>query len=105
MVKSRTVISDPFNATNPKAIPNAIVEYTILVKNSGFGYTDNNTLVINDPLPANTSFFFGSPLDPATFTDGIIPSGLVFSFISIASTGDDIAFSNNGGTSFITPKC
>ena len=102
--KSSTVISDPVNASNPKAIPNAIVEYTILVKNSGFGYTDNNTLVINDPLPANTSFFFGSPLDPTTFTDGVIPSGLVFSFISLASTGDDIAFSNNGGTSFITPN-
>ena len=102
--KTSNVISDPVNGSNPKAIPNAIVEYTISVKNSGFGYADNNTLVINDPLPTNTSFFFGSPLNPTTFIDGIIPSGLLFSFINLASTADDIAFSNNGGTSFITPN-
>jgi uncharacterized repeat protein (TIGR01451 family) len=102
--KTSSVASDPVNATNPKAIPNAIVEYTISVNNSGFGYADNNSLVITDPLPANTSFFFGSPLNPVTFIDGIIPSGLTFNFISPASTADDVSFSNNGGVSFVTPN-
>lgn len=33
--KSSTVISDPFGGPNPKAIPNAVVEYTIVVTNNG----------------------------------------------------------------------
>ncbi len=102
--KTSEVISDPVNATNPKAIPNAIVEYTISVNNSGFGYTDANTLTITDPLPANTKFFFGSPLNPITFVDGIVPSGLTFNFLSLSSTTDDIAFSNTAGSTFITPS-
>ncbi len=102
--KTSNVISDPVNTTNPKAIPNAIVEYTISVNNSGFGYADSNTLIINDPLPANTRFFFGSPLNPVTFIDGIIPGGLTFNFINLASASDDVSFSNNGGASFITPN-
>jgi uncharacterized repeat protein (TIGR01451 family) len=102
--KTSNVISDPVNAGNPKAIPNAIVEYTISVNNAGFGYADANSLVITDPLPANTSFFFGSPLNPVTFIDGIIPSGLTFNFISPTSTVDDVSFSNNGGVSFIPPN-
>jgi uncharacterized repeat protein (TIGR01451 family) len=55
VAKTSTVISDPFNnATNPKAIPGAIVQYAITVTNTG---TSNATGVIfNDPLPANTTF-------------------------------------------------
>lgn len=101
--KNSTVLSDPINASNPKAIPNAIVEYAIAVENSGFGYVDLNTTVLTDPIPAETIFYFGSPLNPATFVDGATASGLSFTFTSLASTTDDIDFSNDGGLSFITP--
>ena len=102
--KSSAVISDPVNATNPKAIPNAIIEYTVNVNNSGFGYADNGSMVITDPLPAGMTLFLGSPANPAQFTDGTISSGLSYTFTSLASTTDDIAFSNNLGSSFITPS-
>lgn len=102
--KSSTVVSDPINAVNPKAIPGAIVEYVINVDNSGFGYADNNSIILTDPLDVNTRFFFGSPVDPAQFTNGVTPSGLSYNFIGLSSTTDDIAFSNNGGSTFITPS-
>lgn len=102
--KNNTVISDPINATNPKAIPNAIIEYTLSVSNTGFGFADNNTIELTDPLPAQTTLFLGSPVNPAQFTDGFTASGLTFTFTSLASTTDDIAFSNNGGSTFITPS-
>ncbi len=103
--KNSAVLSDPVNATMPKSIPNAIIEYTIKVKNSGFGYMDANSFVLTDPLPAATTFYFGSPLNPVTFIDGTTPSGLnPVSFINLASTTDDIDFSNNGGSTFITPQ-
>lgn len=100
---SQTVF-DPVNTSNYKAIPNAIVEYSVGVENSGFGYVDINTIVLSDPLAPGTTFYFGSPLNPATFVDGLTASGLSFTFISLASTADDIDFSNDGGSSFITPS-
>ena len=97
-------IFDPVNTSNYKAIPNSIVEYSVGVENSGFGYVDINTIVLSDPLAPGTTFYFGSPLNPATFVDGLTASGLSFTFISLASTTDDIDFSNDGGSSFITPS-
>jgi hypothetical protein len=101
--KTSAVISDPVNVTNPKSIPGAIVEYTINVSNSGFGYADDDSIILTDPLDPNTTLFLGSPADPAQYTNGPTPSGLTYSFISLSNTSDDIAFSNNGGVSFITP--
>ena len=102
--KIANVISDSVNASNPKAIPNSIIEYTISVKNSGFGSTDSDTIVINDPIPANTRLFFGLPTNPVSFLDGTIPSGLNFSFVNLASTADDIEFSNDGGLTTVIPN-
>ncbi|PCI08615.1 MAG: hypothetical protein COB77_01980 [Gammaproteobacteria bacterium] len=103
--KNSAVLSDPVNLTDPKAIPGAIIEYTVGVVNSGFGYIDNNSFVITDPIPSGTTFYFGSPLNPANLVDGATPSGLTIplNFIDLASVIDDIAFSNDGGLSFITP--
>jgi uncharacterized repeat protein (TIGR01451 family) len=97
-------IFDPVNTSNYKAIPNSIVEYSVGVENSGFGYVDINTIVLTDQIATGTTFYFGSPLNPATFVDGLTASGLSFTFISLASTADDIDFSNDGGSSFLTPS-
>jgi trimeric autotransporter adhesin len=102
--KTSQVLSDPINASNPKAIPGAIVEYTITVSNSGYGYADLDSIMIDDPLAAQTSFYFGNPLNPAQFTDGATPSGLSYTFTSLGSGTDDIDFSNDGGSSFVTPS-
>jgi len=101
--KNSAVLSDPINASNPKAIPGAIIEYTIGVENSGFGYVDVDSTVLNDPIASGTTFYFGSPLNPATFIDGATASGLSFTFIDLASAVDDIDFSNDAGLTFITP--
>ena len=101
--KNSAVLSDPINASNPKAIPGAIIEYSINVENSGFGYVDLDSTLLTDPVPAGTTFYFGSPLNPATFIDGATASGLSFTFIDLSSTVDDIDFSNDGGSTFITP--
>ncbi len=49
MEKTFTVISDPYNSTNPKAIPGAVVEYTLTVINAGLVEATN--VVIADTLP------------------------------------------------------
>jgi hypothetical protein len=54
LAKSVTTIYDPVNLTsNPKAIPGAVLEYSLTAKNTGFMQTDNNTTVIQDSISSN----------------------------------------------------
>jgi uncharacterized repeat protein (TIGR01451 family) len=58
VLKSSAVFSDPFNGTtNPKAIPGAVVEYTIVVSNTGATAATN--VSISDLIPANTAAALG----------------------------------------------
>jgi hypothetical protein len=86
LVKTSSVISDPINGTtNPKAIPGAIVTYSILVTNTGNSAVDSNSVLLIDSLP--TAMRVGTSATP-TFTQGSPTSALTFT----AST--DIKYSN-----------
>jgi uncharacterized repeat protein (TIGR01451 family) len=104
-VKSSTALSDPFNGTsNPKRIPDGAVRYDVTVTNTGFGTVNANTLFIYDAIPTNTSLYVtdigtaGS--GPVSFSNGSLTSSLTYTFTSLASTTDDVDFSNNGGSSY-----
>ena len=102
IVKSSQVFSDPFNGTtNPKAIPGGIVAYTIQVTNTGSVSPDNNATMITDAVPANTSLYVGNlgvPAGPVAFVNS--SSGLTYTYTSLSSTTDDVAFSNIDCTTF-----
>ena len=91
--KVAQTLTDPVNgSTNPKAIPGATVQYTVGVSNLGPGPVDSDSLVITDPLPANTAVFVDtSSGDPIRFIDGAVASGLAFNYPS------DVTFSNQPG--------
>ena len=101
--KSSFTAYDPVNMTTAaKSIPNSIVEYTVEVTNSGFGYVDENSVIITDVLPsAQSTFYFGVPVDPVRFIDGSVSSGLSFTFTAIDSTTDDVDFSNDGCLTYV----
>ena len=86
-------LSDPVNGTSgPKAIPGAIVLYTIGVTNQGLGNVDFDSLVISDALPANTALFVDTGSgDPIVFVDGPVSSGLTYNYAA------DVTFSNQPG--------
>jgi len=69
VVKSAIVISDPINnVTNPKAIPGAVIEYTMTVTNSGSAAAGAVTLT--DSIPSNTTYVASSmKLNAAVLTD------------------------------------
>jgi uncharacterized repeat protein (TIGR01451 family) len=54
VAKTVAVISDPFGTSSPKAIPLAVVEYSIVVTNTGG--SDAIDVVITDPIPGETTF-------------------------------------------------
>ena len=79
MAKTSAIISDPANGTtNPKAIPGAVIQYTLTVTNSGPGTIDTGTVILTDPLPASVIAYVSGT--PVTFTNGTTPSGLTYSY-------------------------
>lgn len=104
-MKTVSVTSDPFNgSTNPKNIPGAEVLYNLRVTNTGAGVVDNNTLIIVDPLLANTELFVGDlgavGSGPIVFVQGTPTSNLTWTFTSLASLTDDVDFSNDNGATW-----
>ncbi len=104
VLKSVQTFSDPANLeSNPKAIPGAVMLYTVTVTNTE-GAADTNTVVITDPIPANTEFFANdlgvSGSGPVLFADGAPESGLSYTFTSLANITDNISFSDNNGASY-----
>jgi uncharacterized repeat protein (TIGR01451 family) len=100
ITKASEAYSDPINGTaNPKRIPGGFVKYTITVANSANGAIDNNAVFVVDAIPANTDLFVGDigvagsgPVALLTNT-----SLVTYTFISLASTADDLSFSDTGG--------
>ena len=112
LVLTKTVSSesDPVNgSSNPKAIPGATVLYLITAGNSGGAGTDNDSVLVTDPIPNNAELYLGdlcadlglACVGPVAFVDGATASGLTYTFSGLGSAADDIAFSSTGGPPFV----
>lgn len=93
--KSVSVDGDSISASNPKAIPGAIVRYRIEVNNDSSEATDAGTISIVDELPPEVALLVDDPSGPIAFLDGSPASGLSYTFSGYASGSDDIEFSND----------
>lgn len=103
IVLQKTVLTvfDPVNNTsNPKAIPGAWVDYTLSATNSGPGSVDADSLLIVEPIPANSALFVAdlTANGPVEFIDGggAASSGLTLQFGGLGDPGDDVEFSIDG---------
>jgi uncharacterized repeat protein (TIGR01451 family) len=95
VVKSQTVISDPFNgAVNPKAIPGAVIEYCLDINNTGASQAD--AIVLTDALPANTTYQAG------TIRVGVAGAGTACTSGSGAAEDDDAAGGGDAGDFNVT---
>jgi len=98
IAKLAQTLSDPVNGSvGPKAIPGALVQYTVAVVNQGIGPVDADSLVITDPLPPDSALYVSTATgDPLSFMDGTTASGLAFNYTS------DVTFSNqpDGGAPY-----
>jgi len=74
VTKSQNVLDDGFTTVNARAIPNALVEYTIGVTNTGLSPATG--LAISDPIPTTTTFqtgLYAGGTDIA-ITGGLLPT-------------------------------
>jgi len=94
LAKLVAAISDPVNGgTNPKAIPGAVMEYTLSATNTGLGVADADTVIITDAIPADTEFYAWDMGGwPVIFSNGATASGLTYTFTSLGDGGDSIEF-------------
>ncbi len=102
IAKTSAAYSDPVNGTtNPKLIPGGFATYTLTVSAPAGTAPTSNSVIVTDILPSNLALFVGtySP-GPGPVAFGAGSSGLTYSFTSLASTSDDLSFSNNGGTTW-----
>lgn len=87
VTKSSVAASDPINGSiNAKAIPGAIISYTITVQNTGTTRVDRDSLFILDALPSQIAV--GSAASP-NFTQGSPSSGLTL------TPSSDVRYSNS----------
>lgn len=101
--KSSVAYSDPQSGTaNPKLIPGGVAQYTISATSPASYTITNDSITLVDTTPTNSALVVtdigGAGSGPAAFTAGT--SGLTYAFTSLASTTDDIEFSNNGGATY-----
>ncbi|VAW48249.1 hypothetical protein MNBD_GAMMA04-1207, partial [hydrothermal vent metagenome] len=91
VTKSSVLISDPINGTGSgkNHIPGAIVEYSIVVQNSGNYSADANTVTIYDVLDANVEFDVSTGV---VFSDGSNSSNLALGAISYSHTSSPTSY-------------
>lgn len=95
VIKSQTVISDPFNgAVNPKAIPGAVIEYCVDINNTGA--TQADAIVMTDAIPANTTYQAG------TIRVGVAGAGTACTSGSGTAEDDDAAGVGDAGDFNVT---
>ena len=104
-IPSTSVTWDTYNlSTNPKLIPGAIALRSVKITNSSTGYADSNSVVVVQAVPSQASLFvndLGSAgSGPLTFAQGTPSSSLTYTYTSLASTTDDVSFSNNNGATY-----
>jgi uncharacterized repeat protein (TIGR01451 family) len=86
VAKTATIISDPFNlAVNPKAIPGAVIEYSIRLTNTGS--SNASVVTITDTLPT-TGITYTTGVYNAGASDVRITSGATTTFC-VAEAGTD----------------
>lgn len=105
-LKTVSIYWDPVNLlSNPKFIPGAQALYTLIATNSGTGPVDNNTTIITDPVPANTSLYVNDigavGSGPVAFSQGTTSSTLAYTFTALNSTTDNLSFSKDNGVTWI----
>lgn len=101
LVKFISSVADTTGATPvgvDKALPGAVVTYTVSITNSGNAPPETDSIFITENIPDPVQLFVGAgSVSPVTFDPGT--TTLNYTFSSLESTTDDLAFTSQSGPS------
>ena len=112
VTKSATIVSDQVNLLAPKAIPNAVIDYTLRGENPNSILSGQSFggVVIEDTIPISVMLrvddYGGRGSGPVEFTDGsllglgLLGSGLSYGFGGLSSDSDGLEFSDGGSWTY-----
>ncbi len=105
--KVSSAYSDPLHgvsSTTAIMIPGGVVSYDLLVTTPSAYAVSSNSLFVADTVPSGMKLFVGDigvvGSGPIQFIQGAPSSTLTYSFVSHASTADDLEYSSDGGTTW-----
>jgi uncharacterized repeat protein (TIGR01451 family) len=101
VVKSAAIVSDPINGTgaNRKAIPGAVIEYSIVVTNTGAA--NATSVALSDNIPANTTYVPASiTLNAGALTDAADADAGTFTGTAVNVNAGTVT--SGGGTATVT---
>ena len=91
-------------ASVPGAPPRVVMTNTIFASNLGEAEVEKDSIFITEPIPSNSELIvmdIAAPgSGPVLFRQGPIPSRLSYEYLGLASSTDDLMFSDDGGTTF-----
>lgn len=113
--KTSRTMYDPSNQfTNPKAIPGALVQYSLTVRNPSNLPITPDSVILSDVVPTNTqlvvfsaytSYNYPNARGPFQYNDGAdgagvagTASGLTFTYVGLGDGTDSPSFSSDGTT-------
>lgn len=111
VVKAMTVVSDPQSNLFPRAVPGAVVDYTVTVSNPlANALTTVAGVRFVDPVPPQTALQISdlgaSGSGPVEFLDGsllgtgLLGSNLSYTFKGLADETDSVDFSSDNGATW-----
>jgi uncharacterized repeat protein (TIGR01451 family) len=75
-------------------IPGEIVRYTLIVTNFDSRSFNNDSIILSDPIPANTELVVADPA--ITVSNNTAVTGLTLTYVAIDDATDEVEFSTDG---------
>lgn len=105
VTKVATPVSDGVNTLNPRVLPGGVVEYVLTATNPLLNPERIGNVQLCDVLPdaivLATADLGGAGAGPVQFTQGLIGSGLAYSYVGLDSPADGLTFFDAAGASVV----
>lgn len=106
IAKSAAVVSDGVNLLNPRILPGGTIEYTLVATNPALNPSTITNVTVCDDVPATMTLLtadLNAGAGPVAFAQGLLASGLSYSYVSLASASDGLALYDSTGAVIATP--
>jgi len=106
ITKAAAPVLDGVGLLNPRVLPGAVVEYTLVATNPLLNPDRIGNVTVCDVLPDTVTLLtadLSAGSGPVAFAQGLIGSGLAYGYVSLASGADGLALYDKDGALIAVP--